>query len=126
MGRTILKRIKLAKRHKIFTNCFGTSLYIVGILNKDRFVSRVWDYEPEIEKLARLDKPELGSLVIFRKGTGKGRYIDHMALVLSVNPTRVIQRELDGHSIGEKNIERVIRDYDILETEYRRPSIPFR
>ncbi len=120
----ILERIRLAKKHKKLTNCFGTSLYIAGILDRDIFVSRVWDYESEIGKLTKLDGPELGSLVIFRKG--EERFVDHMAVVLSLNPTRVIQRELDGHSIEEKRLEEVIRDYGIAEVEYRRPLIPFR
>lgn len=68
----IAKRIRACKGHKTPSNCFGTVLFIAGIISKDKFVARLWgddaDYERRIEALEELQQPAVYSLAIFRRG----------------------------------------------------------
>ena len=126
------KRIRLAKRHKTFTNCFGTALYLAGIIKQDKFIPRIWDYDSELERLTILDQPEVYSLAIFRRGTNK--YVDHIAIVTGINPILLTHRDIlthpEGVFIEKEPLEEVVARYStpemnkihgqITQIEYRR------
>jgi len=131
---SVIQRIKLVKRHKRFTNCFGTALYIAGIIGKDRIISYPWDYEERIKKLDELAEPEIYSLVIFRREDSE--YPDHMAIVTGINPTLLTHRDgIRGPFIDKEPFEKVVERYGtnemvekhgpITRIEYRRiPNNP--
>lgn len=125
---TITKRIKLAKNHKTFTNCFGTALYISGIFEKDNFIASPYVYEPIIERLIKLKQPELYSLVIFKRG--KNKYIDHMAILTKINPLLITHRDIDGIFRKDEPLDEVVKRHSselmierhgpIIDIEYRK------
>ncbi len=136
---SIQQRIRLARCHKTPSNCFGTALYIAGIIPRDIFIGRLWgddlDYEKRIEGFEELPRPELYALAIFRRGHTK--YIDHLAIVTGVNPVLLTQRdillEFDGEFVENEPLEETIKRYStnqmneshgpITKIEYRRIQV---
>jgi len=124
----IVKRIKLAKRHKRVTNCFGTAFYIAGIFEKDMFICSPYIYEPAIAKLTKLEQPELYSLAIFKRG--ENRYIDHIAIITRINPLLITHRDLDEQFKKDEPLDEVVKRHSseslvktygsITDIEYRR------
>jgi hypothetical protein len=116
------KRIKLAKRHRGFSNCFGTALYIAGIKEKDEFVPHIYDYLPTLEALPKTSKPTSHSLVLFYKKE-HSRYLDHMAVVTSLSPLLVVHRPHDCSfgPVAEVPIEDVCKIHG-NDIEYRKKA----
>lgn len=117
----VKKRLRLAKRHKTFTNCFGTAFYIAGIVKKDEFICQPSKIDSKVKRLEKLEKPELYSLAIFRKRNGNSNYIDHLAIVTGLNPVLITYRGLDGHQwIENILLEEAVQSYKTKLVEYRK------
>ena len=70
------------KKRRISTNSIGTTLYIVGAINEDRYVDPHSGYDFVMERLSKVDKPEIGGIIAMEKD----RHISRMGIITLVKP----------------------------------------
>src|SRR3989339_868534 len=81
-------RIEIAKQTQHTTNCFGTAFYFSGVTEKDGLLLTPNEY---VSKLSKLDKPEIGCLVIFAFSEDpRGAY--HIGIVTGIEPLLITHR----------------------------------
>jgi hypothetical protein len=89
------KKIQNALKNKR-ANCFGTALYLAGVLDKDQ--DAVGFFENHVKKMKRISYPEINTLVIMMKKFDIGnppvsKELEvHAGLITCLNPLKITHR----------------------------------
>ncbi len=87
-------RMKIAKSTCEPTNCIGTVLYVLGVIDEDSYVGFGENRYSEgivdklLERMIRVDKPQIGAIILI----SSGYRIEHMGLVVDENPFKIYHR----------------------------------
>jgi hypothetical protein len=119
----ISERIAIASTNTSNRNCFGTALYLAGLLPQDQFLDL--DFEgrklgPYLEE-DPLRSPRKGSVVLYW-------FLDtdllvHMGVVTRLSPLRITHRfDTNGPLIVDDKPKKIIREYESYP-EYRQPKV---
>ncbi|MBS3087237.1 hypothetical protein J4226_01450 [Candidatus Pacearchaeota archaeon] len=87
------QRMELAKSTTVGTNCIGTVLYVLGILDSDTYVGsgeRRWEsgiVDGLLKQMIKIDNPKEGAILVIRKNR-----IGHMGIIVQETPPLVYHR----------------------------------
>ncbi len=83
-------------------NSIGTSLYIIGVINEERLVDPIIEYDVITKKLLmRAHRPVIGGIVSWEQEQNGGvpYFIKHMGVVTRVNPDKITHRDLETNRL---------------------------
>lgn len=82
------QRMQLAKSTKSGeSNCVGTTLYVLGVLDKDNYATRKFA-ENYLESITRIPEAEEGAILVLRNWNS----LEHFGIVVNQNPVRIYHR----------------------------------
>ncbi|MBI2572442.1 hypothetical protein HYV86_01155 [Candidatus Woesearchaeota archaeon] len=89
------ERMELARltTRETETNCVGTLLYVLGLVNKDKYVDEdhlEWKYFLNLLRISNLTQPTPGAIAVISSAPLSPAY--HVGLVAGSNPTIIFHR----------------------------------
>ncbi len=109
------KRIQNALKNKR-ANCFGTALYLVGVLDKDQDTAGF--FKNHFKKMERISCPEIGALVMMMRKFNIGNppiskeSEVHAGIVTCLNPLKITHRHGAAGELKQDDLlEEVIKNY---------------
>jgi hypothetical protein len=116
------KRIQNAIKNKR-ANCFGTALYLAGVLDKDQ--DAVGFFENHVKKMKRISYPEINALVIMMGKFDIGnppisKELEvHAGLITFLNPLKITHRNGAAVELKQNDLlEHVIKKYHVSSLLY--------
>ena len=118
-------------RFTLCSNCAGTTLYLLGVIDTDREISTYLVYADYLSKMQRLDAPVPGCIIAFNVRGPYGIETKHMGVVTATFPYLLMTHRdgTNGRLIEDQPLKRMRGRHAAvwlghIKAEYYMPNTP--